>query len=74
MVMGEGKSPSKEDLLKLATVSGSGIKKGKAEEIIDQVISAVTRWSDFAQEAGVSLRQTQRIGSVIKENVKKHFR
>jgi serine/threonine-protein kinase HipA len=63
MIMGEGKKPQIEHLLKLAVLGG--IKKSKASEIIGQVHSIVRRWEDFAVQAGVSKQQTKRIGETL---------
>jgi serine/threonine-protein kinase HipA len=68
MVIGEGKNPKMEHLLRLAEVAN--IKKPKALEIIDQVASSVSRWRDFAHESGVSRQQTQGIGEVLDGLVK----
>lgn len=69
MVMGEGKNPTKEHLLKLASVCD--IKRDKALEIIHQVLSATEKWQEFAIKVGVSKVQTKNIGkslSVIRKN------
>ena len=50
LVMGEGKNPSREHLMKLA--AAFGLKK--ASEIYDEVSCAVSRWDCFADEAGVT--------------------
>jgi serine/threonine-protein kinase HipA len=63
MIMGEGKKPQIEHLLKLAALGG--IKKSKASEIIGQVHSIVRRWEDFAVQAGVSKQQTKRISETL---------
>lgn len=63
MIMGEGKNPKKEHLLKLAQVVD--IPKSKTLEIIDQVTGSVSRWREFAQESNVSRPQTQGIGEVL---------
>lgn len=51
-VVGEGKSPGIDHLLKLAEISG--LKTKTAIGIIDNVQSAVSKWAHFAQESGVS--------------------
>lgn len=63
MVMGEGKNPGMAHLLKLATTVG--IKKTRAVEIIDEVKSAVSQWSFYADQAGVSVQSKQLISSVV---------
>jgi serine/threonine-protein kinase HipA len=69
MVMGEGKNPTKEHLLKLA--GACNIRKDKASEIIHQVLAATEKWHEFASKVGVSKLQTQNIYdalSVIHKN------
>lgn len=63
MVMGEGKNPQKEHLLKLATIGN--IKKDKALEIIDQVAAAVNKWELFVEKAGVSKLQAKNIKDTL---------
>ncbi len=54
----------REDLIALAAVSG--IKKQRANEMIDRVVETVARWTDFAEQAGVpgsritAIRDSQR--------------
>ena len=48
-----------EDLIALASVGG--IKKRKATEIMHQVIEAVASWHQFAEEAGISESDAQKI-------------
>jgi serine/threonine-protein kinase HipA len=59
MVMGEGKTPGVTNLLKLAEVAL--IEPKDALAIIDQVKSAVSRWSHFAKEAHVSASSCKNI-------------
>ncbi len=69
MVMGEGRNPTKEHLLKLASVGN--IKKDKALEIIHHVLAATEKWDKFASDTGVSKLQTKNIGealSLIRKN------
>ena len=69
MIMGEGKTPTKEHLLKLANTCD--ITKDKALEIIHQVLSATEKWHEFARENEVSRLQTKNIGealSLIRKN------
>jgi serine/threonine-protein kinase HipA len=64
LVMGEGKNPTLEHLLKLAT--GIGITQRKAKEIVYEVFSAVEQWPDFAEKSGVSKVQKNEIEKVLK--------
>lgn len=59
MVMGEGKNPTKTQILKLASIGN--IKHTKALEIIHQVLDATGKWRKFASDAGVSKLQTRNI-------------
>lgn len=68
MIMGEGKNPRKEQLLKLAAIGN--IKKDKALEIIAQVSEAVREWKIFAASAGVSKLKTKNIGDALDRLVK----
>ena len=63
MVMGEGKHPSKEQLLKLAKVGN--IKKEKTLMIINQVTKALEKWKMFGENTGVSKLQTKNIGEAL---------
>ncbi len=69
MIMGEGKNPTKNHLLKLACTVG--IKQDKALEIIDQVLAATQTWDTFATEVGVSKLQTKNIGEALRTIRKK---
>ena len=52
MVMGEGRNPSVEHLMKLA--EDANIKKDRATEIIDVTKSSLSRWPELAKQYGVS--------------------
>ncbi len=64
MVMGEGKKPTQDHLLKLAAVGE--IKKTTATEIVAQVFSAVNQWEHFAERAGVSKLQMKSITATFR--------
>jgi len=64
MIMGEGKSPTKAHLLRLA--STCNIKQDIALEIINQVLAATEQWDAFASEVGVSKLQTKNIGDSLR--------
>jgi serine/threonine-protein kinase HipA len=63
MIMGEGKNPNYEHLLKLANVGN--IKKEKALEIINQLKNSIAKWRIFAEEACVSKLQTKNIEGAL---------
>ncbi len=72
MILGEGKNPTKEHLLKLAEVGN--IKKEKALAIISQILEAVAKWKTFAANTGVSKLQTKNIENAldrVMKNMKK---
>lgn len=62
-IMGEGKEPTKEHLLKLASVAG--VKKARAIEIIDEVRDAICGWERVANLAHVSPRSYQLIQKTL---------
>ena len=53
-VLGEGRNPSSDHLLKLGEECGIG--RGEGQAIIAEVREAVARWPEFADDAGVSAR------------------
>lgn len=63
MVMGEGKNPTKEHLLKLAALCN--IKQDKAFAIIDQVSTATKQWDRIANDSGVSQLQRRIIEDAL---------
>ena len=71
MVMGMGKRPGIEQLLKLAKISN--IKKSDALTIVDEVKSSVSKWSTFAKEVGVATSSSKLIDSAIKKIIKENF-
>lgn len=60
-VAGSGRNPEQADILKVATLSAITVKE--ADSIIEQVVSAVQRWSFFADNAGVTAAASKDIGS-----------
>ncbi len=65
MMMGEGKNPTKEHVLKLAAICN--IKRDKALEVISQVLAATEKWSALADGAGVSKLQRKNIEEVFQK-------
>lgn len=63
MVMGEGRNPSIEHLLKLA--SEANIKEDYAAKIIEATRSSLARWPDLAKQYGVSDVNRKLIGEKI---------
>ena len=64
IIMGEGRDPTLSHLLKLANVGE--VSKDKAKDIIDQVISTVENWKNFAQQAGVLENNSRNIDKILK--------
>lgn len=63
-VLGEGRNPTRAHCLGLARQSG--IARSEAVGIIDQVNSALGRWTAFAEEAGCSARATAEVAGVVR--------
>lgn len=63
MVMGEGKNPGVEHLLKLAEVAD--LSRAEAQRIIDETVTALLQWQELAKSCGVSKANTKRIGDLI---------
>ncbi len=68
LINGKENGIVKEDFYKVA--EKAGIKKKAATKCIDQVVSAIYRWDEFAKEAGLSPKNADRIKKqLITENV-----
>jgi serine/threonine-protein kinase HipA len=65
-VMGNGKNPGTQELLKLG--AQVGLNKANVETIIAEIKDAVSCWSEFASEAGVSARSKKFIQTQLKIN------
>lgn len=59
LINGKAEKITKEDFIKVA--EKAGIKKAGAQKCIRQVKDAVSRWNEFAKEAGVSHKNVERI-------------
>ena len=70
-VMGEGKNPKLAHLLKLAEIGS--IKKAHVMEIIEKVNLAVSRWSEFAQQAGVTTSSQKLVQTALSQVRDKFF-
>ena len=66
MVMGEGKNPSLEHLIKLGL--DAKIKRTKIDGIIEQTLHALSQWMILAKEYGVSPRSIELINGKIQTN------
>lgn len=69
MVMGEGRAPSTDHLLKLA--KEANIASRKAAEIIEATQSSLAKWSELATKYGVSDTSIKLIGSSLGHLVEK---
>jgi len=49
-----------------ACAATAGLKRGRAETILDEVGTAVARWPEYAQQAGVKPSQRDRIRSTLR--------
>jgi serine/threonine-protein kinase HipA len=65
-VMGEGKNPNVEHLLKLA--QETNIKKQKAKDILEEIQSCLKNWPELAKKYGVSNSNIKLIQSKLKTN------
>ncbi len=63
-VMGEGRAPARENILKLA--KQFDIKSKDASGIIDEVNAAVAKWSRFASDAGCTKKASLAVASELK--------
>lgn len=59
LINGKADEITKEDFIK--TAEFAGIKKAEAEKYIKQVKDAISKWDSFAEEAGLSKTNTERI-------------
>jgi len=60
---GEGRAPGRSHLLRLAEQAGVSVRE--AESIIGEVQTAVARWTNFAEQAGVSDATRNRIAKSL---------
>lgn len=63
MVMGEGKNPNAEHLMKLA--QSAGLDKNESAKILEQTKDALRLWGKLSQEYGVSTANIELIGKRI---------
>lgn len=59
LINGKADEIIREDFIKVA--EKAGMKVSNAEKYINQVKKAISKWDDFAQEAGLSLKNAERI-------------
>jgi serine/threonine-protein kinase HipA len=62
-ILGEGKNPTTEHILKIAEMVS--IKPKRSKEIVDEVKAAVLKWEKFADKAAVSKKSSRAIKSAI---------
>jgi len=68
-VMGNGRTPGTQELLKLAVIAN--INKQKAQSIILEVKEAVSKWKQFAKQADVSLQSYKNIAPLLEKTLLK---
>ena len=59
LINGKSDGITRDDIIKVA--EKAGIKSSEAEKYIKQVKQAISKWRGFAEEAGLSLKNTERI-------------
>jgi len=64
LINGKEDGITKEDFY--AVAKKVGIKKSSATKCINQVSAAIEKWDEFAKEAGLSLKNTERIKKQLK--------
>ena len=57
----------REDLIALSNVAG--IKRDRANKMVDHVIETIRRWPDFAEEAGVANARVEKIQASQRTNL-----
>jgi serine/threonine-protein kinase HipA len=62
-ILGEGKNPTVEHIMKLAEMVS--IKEKQAKKIVDEVKATVSKWNKFAEKAGVSKKSK----TIIQSNI-----
>lgn len=64
LINGKADEITKKDMYIVA--EKAGIKKASATKCINEVLSAIARWDEFAEEAGLSLQKTKKIKKQLK--------
>lgn len=64
LINGKEDGITEEDIYQVA--EKAGIKKVSATKCISQVLSAIARWDEFAEEAGLSPQNADRIKKELK--------
>jgi serine/threonine-protein kinase HipA len=70
-ILNEGKSSKKRDIQELG--KKAGLSSTEINQSMEKVVTAVQKWSEFAQLAGVSEKRGKEINSVIGSNMKSFF-
>ncbi len=65
LINGRTEGVSKADLL--AVAEDAGIRKGEADACEQEVREAVSKWSSFAEEAGLTRRKAETIGRLLQK-------
>ena len=67
LINGKEDGITEEDFYKVA--EKAGIKKASATKCINQVLSAIRKWSEFAEEAGLSSSNADRIKKQLRTEI-----
>lgn len=67
LINGKSDGITKDDFMSVA--KKSGIKKAEAEKCISQIKKAVSEWKNVAEEAGLSMKNAERIQSCFNLNI-----
>ncbi len=67
LINGKVDGITKEDFLSVA--EKVGLKKTEAEKCIKQVLSAVTKWTEFAKEAGLSTNNAKKVQKQLRVEI-----
>ena len=68
-IAGEGSEPKKKHIMKIA--DAAGISRREAEDILSEVASAVSQWSQFARDTEIRENTIRNIEKVIQRCLKR---
>ena len=67
LINGKADKITKNDLISVA--KKAGIKISEAEKCISEIKSSVSKWDEFAKEAGLSLKTAEKIKHFFNESI-----
>ena len=65
MVMGAGRNPNIDDLIRLG--QAANIDRTDIDSVIDQTRHALNKWPDLAKEFGIRSRTIKQVSQAIKD-------